>query len=761
MYGHGAKLEEPEAAKWLYRAAMAHNSSAMLWYPSVEDSFTIAPRFELPPPRRLWAAVAVGKGIKKSAAYLERTDPVLLAHITPAYRRLYWNRKTAQVCRFQMSWPEIQEWVKSEGVHVDDHLPVRPLENDYHETALHYATAIGDTVFVRYLVTVAGANVNALSRFNESVLYYALMTDRLEITNLLIDHGGDVTQITPSGVSILQSLSLMDDANAVSVLPRIVQKGADACFSDRKPVVAGKDFDQHTLLPGLAINYAAVRQLDCLFDNLLEVHKSQKLDVADICQLLQGLAYLRQSRMLESVLSSLNEIIKPFGGHAEVERPFPSLSANPFNKMTGLQHSHGHILLEGHFLLSLLKMAMDLHNGGWVMHRYRHGSQFLSAKRSTIVILLKFCETSSTPDVPFSSIIRDMLKQSVSTGDLVTLSLCVEVFEQEDTDIIGFFSDPFEFRGCNALGVSIMRDAYNTFLFLLNRYPQLCNGTNRDEGNNLMVAARYESTRYVKALLDHGADRYSRNEGGDNAFLGALVSGPNLDVASLLAEGADLTEMLGCCPVTGLTAFNRLLSLLVKWKRNIDVRALRYLAENYGPPSIIFDPEDGTTVLSYLLMSQTLYTDIEQINLETVVFRYLTERFGKEVLDSVDRLGKAPLHHAAVRARPDAIRILIQRGANVHVLKTAFQVEGSGDKFGGFTPLALAIMISKRGPPSRVKQGSEDIKIWQQRMNEVIRLLSRYGDECGPGANEETRARAKLAAGVESDERTFIVDLTC
>lgn len=49
--------------------------------------------------------------------------------------------------------------------------------------------------------------------------------------------------------------------------------------------------------------------------------------------------------------------------------------------------------------------------------------------------------------------------------------------------------------------------------------------------------------------------------------------------------------------------------------------------------------------------------------------------------------------------------------------------------FTGYTPLDLAVMARRDGPGSRVREGSRDIKLWEEMMDDIIELLYKKGGE--------------------------------
>jgi ankyrin repeat protein len=288
-------------------------------------------------------------------------------------------------------------------------------------------------------------------------------------------------------------------------------------------------------------------------------------------------------------------------------------------------------------------------------------------------------------------------------------------------------------------------------------YPFLRDTVDTNGETSLHQASRMKSTRYVERLLECGADRYVRNQAGATPFFTALISGPNLEVATLLAQDAYMDIILGRCPVTGLTAFSRLLDLMVQWKRNIDIRTLQYLVDNYGPPSVFFDRRASVTVFRYLLSAKTPYTDTEQLDKEVAIFRYIADLLQDDI-NSLDPFGLAPLHYAALFANPNAVEILLERKVMVNILTIESTVQDSARNKVGITPLAWGILRKNNGPPAHLKEGTVDVKLWQQRLDQVLERLTQESTDVGPGADSATRMRVYGIAHKESIANIGVVN---
>lgn len=714
---HRSQINEMEAMKWLYWAAMARKEFAMQWYWCYEDSFQDPPFIRRAFPRRLWAVKAMLERHERSETLLKHTAPILCVQVKSIFHRLYWGRRYRQTQRFIMSWPEIQAWVQSDKTHVNAYLPVHSYEQDYHETALHYATAIGDADFVKYLITVAGADINALNRRHEPAIFYATITGQLEMTRLLLSHDADINQVNYHGVGIVHTLARFNDADAATLLPDLMHHGLDlyprtSTDSLRATLAA---LDTPAVLPNLPIVVAAMRQQQRLFSGFLEAHKKHKLGHSDLLLLLVTLANHHLSQFLEQILLSVEEICErpeiKANHHTGVRTESASTpldtsrtSEKQDNEADGVIVTHDHLLL-------LFQRAIYVDGLDVMLRRSLHGKQASLMKRETITTLLKFGSTATTEEPSISEFVRQTLKLCVLLGDNIALTTCMEVFSERGQDLADALADQSLYGGAHALGVSISRDAYDNFMFLLDMYPFLRDASDSQGVTSLHRAARVKSTRYVERLLECGADRYVRNQAGETPFFTALVFGPNLEIATLLAQDAYMDIILGRCPVTGLTVFSRLLCLMVQWKRNIDICTLQYLVDNYGPPSVFFDRRASLTIFRYLLSAKTPYTDTEQLDKEVAIFRYIADLLQDDI-NSLDPYGSAPLHYAAIFANPNAVEILLERKATVDILTIESTVQDGARNRVGITPLAWGILSKNNGPPAHLKEGTVDVKLW-------------------------------------------------
>ncbi|KAM0467381.1 hypothetical protein ACHAP7_011991 [Fusarium lateritium] len=456
------------------------------------------------------------------------------------------------------------------------------------------------------------------------------------------------------------------------------------------------------------------------------------------------LANYHLSQCLEQILLHVKEVSETPGikvGHhtgvqiESVSTPLDTSSASKKqdNGADGVTMAHDLLLL-------LFQKAIYVDGLDIILRRGLHGKQASLEKRKIIAALLKFGSTAPMDEQSISEFARKSLRECILSGDNIALTTCVEMFNERGQHLADVVADQSLYGGNQALGRSIIRDAYDNFVFLLDTYPFLRDITDSHGGTSLHQAAAMKSTRYVERLLDRGADRYVRNQTGETPFFTSLISGPNLEVATLLAQDAYMDVILGRCPVTGLTAFSRLLNQMVQWKQNIEIHTLQYLVDNYGPPSMFYNRKTNVTIFRYLLWAKTPYTDTEQLDKEVAIFRYMADLLQDDINTS-DPFGLAPLHYAASFANTSAVNILLEREATANILTIESTIQGSESK-AGYTPLAWAILMKNSGPPAHLKEGTVDVRLWQQRMEQVLKRLSQESQDVGPRADMGTIMRA-------------------
>lgn len=78
-------------------------------------------------------------------------------------------------------------------------------------------------------------------------------------------------------------------------------------------------------------------------------------------------------------------------------------------------------------------------------------------------------------------------------------------------------------------------------------------------------------------------ERCARAGDGATSFIWAVMRSPNLEVADILADGVvDMDAVLGPDPVSGFTAFVKVVCAITYWRMDIDVNRLRYLINKFG-----------------------------------------------------------------------------------------------------------------------------------------------------------------------------------
>ncbi|CAM1508846.1 Fc.00g025850.m01.CDS01 [Cosmosporella sp. VM-42] len=758
--GCGTKVDEFLGATWFHHAANAGDGRAIQWFCSVEKS--LENPLYLEAPRRLWAASAALSGFERSSGYLLDFDPDLSVLATMAYRRRWWGRSDPQIVQVEDYFQNLASTIRADLGQANNPLSGLRSEEGVQEKPLHFCAATGKLDFAKFLVTEAGAELEATNARNETPIFHATRAGQFEMSRFLFDQGSAVTHISTEGVSIMHCLSLMDDDYAATLMPLYLGRGADISL---KASETPDDYaDEFSRGSGLPILWAAMKKRYRLFDAFLDAHKEDKLSFEDVGELLEATARFHLYEMLAKLLGAVREVTTPLSDVLEgsdlndLQSRLANLSiqTDPTVSTTST-FEIADLILGQEFLSSLLELALEYPDAIRLQRRYLHGSKFRVAKKSTIMILLEWgADPLETGGADITQPGSNALSTVVYEGDATVLSLFVDHLEYHEADTLAVLASHDIFGDCNALMRSIYVDGYDSFLYLLDRYPALMD-IGSDEGrSSLHAAATKGSPAYARQLLEHGADRYVRARDGATPFIWAVMRSTNLEVATVLAEGADMEEVLGPDPDSGFTAFAKVLSGMTMWKMDIEISRLRYLVDKFGLPSFYSNVPDQCTLFRTLLLLRTPFTDREQLDIEANTFRYVVQLFPAKV-DYIDNTGMAPLHYAAAYANVYATRILLQHGADANILTSNSEYEESSTP-GGHTPLDVAIMVMRRGPDSHLREGSVDIEIWQRMVTEVIQLLHTHGGESGPSASTSTLLRAAATTNPQFGEVVSVMD---
>ncbi|EXK43425.1 serine/threonine protein kinase [Fusarium oxysporum f. sp. melonis 26406] len=688
--GCGTRVDEDLGGTWLHHTAATGTGPAIQLFCSLEQSLERPPCLEAP--RRLWAAFAALSGVQQSSDYLRDVDSDLYTLATTAYRRHYWGRGSIQIVRIGDYFDTVANAIRADYSVAKKTLPSRPDEPDLKETALHFCAATGNLEFVRFLIMEAGADVNATNLRQETPLFYATRAGNFKIASFLLEHGATVTQISTEGIGILHCLALMDVCDSVILAPLYLSHGASLQAKAEEEL--GDYTDQLSRGEGLPIMWAAAKKRYQLFSVLLRAHEQYHMSVDDVGELLEFLASLHLGEMLEETLSAVCKVTVsipgtsgvPDIGYLQPELENLSIETSRASPVTINQPS---TLLTRHFLSILLQLASDSVAGS-IKRRYLHGRRFRIAKISTLSCLLR--RGADPLQIDDADEGASALSAAVYRGDHISLDLFIKHLESSGVDVLSILADCEKFGGYNALVRSIYVDGRENFMFLLDKYPTLKDSVGAQGRTSLHAAATQEWTGYVDKLLDRGVNRYLRSDDGATPFIWAVMRNSSLEVADKLAHGANMDEILGPDPVSGFTAFAKVLDLVAS------------------------------------------------------IFKLVVELFPDKV-DFIDMTGRTALHYAAWYGNLDAVKALLANNASLNIVATAPQ-DGSESGITGRTPLDLAVISKRSGPDSRVQQGSREIQKWQQSMHKIIELLYSKGGEPSYPAS----AAAAFWPGIETGQ---------
>ncbi|KAK5651230.1 hypothetical protein OQA88_12694 [Cercophora sp. LCS_1] len=747
--GCGTRVDELSGATWLWNAAATGSGLACRLFCALEQSFRQAATMDAP--RRLWAAFAGVSGFQRSATYLEDVDPNLHALVTANYRRHYWGRGSLQIQRIgHYDLDRLRGAIRAHITSPNEPLPRRPSAPDVKETPLHFCAAVGNIDFVSFLVVEAGADVNATNLRNETPIFYATRAGHFEIARLLLDHEASVTHISTEGIGIIHALALMDDCHAATLATRYLAKGAT--IQGMASEESGDYVEVPSLGQGLPIMWAAAKMKHQLFQVLLQAHEDCRMSVEDVIDLLELLSESHLDEMLRRTLSSIDKVTAstydtvnvPDVACASIQPGLAELSIK-----TGLVPSvpNGPVGAMPSWcnLTKLLQLASDTTPGALRL-RYLHGSMFCAAKASTVKTLLGYGADPLRAYMPgVSGEGLSALRIAVFDRDHISLEIFLEHLERRGVDVLSILGNCEEFGGYNALARSIYVDARESFVFLLSKYPSLKRSVGAEGRTPLHAAATQAWTGYVEQLLDSGVERCARAGDGATPFIWAVMRSPNLEVADILADGVDMDAVLGPDPVSGFTAFAKVVCAITYWRMDIDINRLRYLVDKFGRPCFYSNVPRKCTLFRTLLLLRPAFGDRKQLDIIENVFAFVVKTFPDKI-DFIDSTGMSALHYAARYGNIAALKILIENKASLNIVSTP-PADGTGSALTGLTPLDLAVVVRRTGPGSRVREGSRDVKLWEQTMDDIIELLYKSGGKSGSAASLAARFWPAIRTG--------------
>ena len=101
--------------------------------------------------------------------------------------------------------------------------------NDWNDTALHAAAAIGNLEKIQFLLDNSQSfrvDINSRNRDDETPLLYAARSGRAQIVSLLIGHGADASLLSRRHESPLHYLTSFDDEDIPAIASLLVSKGS-------------------------------------------------------------------------------------------------------------------------------------------------------------------------------------------------------------------------------------------------------------------------------------------------------------------------------------------------------------------------------------------------------------------------------------------------------------------------------------------------------------------------------------------------------
>lgn len=746
LLGIGVEVNEQAAIEWLRTAAEVGEGNATYWFCPLEQSMEDGPQLGLP--RKKWCATSVLHGFSSDALCLKDLDKALYDTAMNMASRRRWGRDSPQIVRIEPYIERIIPPIKRNPALVDEKVEARYNAEDVGEKALHCCAAIGDMGLVRYLVSEVNANINVTNDRNETPIFYATRAGQYDVVEFLFNLNADVSHVSTEGLSILHCLTSLDDDKAAKLAPLFVDRGAKLHQpAEESP---GDRIDNFVLGAGTPLFWAALKGKNLLFAALVELHcrPGQQISPAEYYVLLKALSTLHMHRDLALVLESQAAMVNGDLGLAptpiteQVSKRFARLNLAYLD--VDLTEMAGYPPMGIPQYSSVLYHALDASQVSVLHRRYIHMAEFRKAKEETIKLLL---DAGADPILQEDEEDHQSMPISctVYTGDTIAFKLFITNLESRGLDVLSILSNETLFGSYSALQRAIYSDAREIFLFLVDKYPDLLKLIGEAGRGPLQSAATKAWPGYVKSLLEHGANPHDRADDGSTPFTWALMRNPTTEsakeISGLIAEKANMEDLLGPDRKSGFTAFGKLLSAITYYKLDFGIDRIQFLVDTYGKPSFYSNEHSRTTVFRTLLAQRPSLTDTAAIALEGTMLKFLLSVFPDKV-SFIDNSGRSPLHMAVSFGNLAALEILVDHGADINLES---QPMGRDGILGGYTALGLAIWLQDQDVYDRIlSEGQRAVEVFDRNLDSIIDLLIRAGaTDAGQGASFEVNIKTE------------------
>jgi ankyrin repeat protein len=681
LMGLGTKINEVEALKYLAIAAKNFAWRAMFMHTSVESSTDAAPTRDMP--RRLFLCVAYLNDITLSVDPLKTSYPSLLVIL--------------KTIRFEKGLP-------------------------LHRTICQDSSVIrGDD------------RTNALAESND--IFALIDSEDVDAVRHLLNDDPSLASEKQCGLSTLHALSLISDGVAAQMAIALLTAGASLDVTSYESILPWKN--RLSVGHATPLTWAVVKQKPRLFASLVQWCIQHDISPNLGRRALGGLPILyRQSEMARDLKVDESEMVKQDATRAQKffwsigSENIPDDYQGGFD-FAGSQTEMAQLVQNSPNDLrrSLLIGTLEENDINTVLRRWMLGDKY-RASRSEIANLVAPWVIESV-DVHSSNL--NPIKEAMWRGDGISLLAFMHILTPHDNKCDRSLGRPVSLKHGDPSPVNeavihgtLLAPNMEAFNMLLLHSPDLVHVPSDVGINPLARASGDGNVEAVEKLLERKADVLHTDKNGSNAVVTALAYNQLLIADILLKTCDDPWLALGPNP-DKVTAFGQVFGTYLLGGRHIQIETFDFFRKH---DALSFEPYSPDNVWRMMLRKRRAsLNDHRAADLRLLKYFLRKDVFGKHIDDS-DWTGLTALHYAAQENQFEALEMLLDHGASVNIGKRPAKDRPCEDI--GKTAADFALMVQdKKLPNYVVAGGAREVRAWQNRNKDMLKLLVDQGAKSG------------------------------
>jgi len=559
------------------------------------------------------------------------------------------------------------------------------------DSVLHYACGWNDPIAVAKFLIAKGLNVNLKNKKGQTTLYVAINNDNLATTLYLLEHKANINIQDNNGDTPLHFAIKESNKKMVTLL---LLKGADQSIMNKEGLsaleLANKEhsYDKEEYQKVLSGKYQSylldeksIFSFKSLDDIVLYMGNSGNLKIrnkngesllhiaakeygnAEIIDYLLALGINPDLKDSEgrTALHLAAQFASKEGVHSLLQYG-AKIDIKDKNQLTPADYAVVDMKKRKDYLLPILKDMLA------------HGLVIIPWKNSKGEFLLN--GVSDKPELLSFLIKHEGDVNSVQKdGDTSLITSAVHNYEKSAKVLIdaGAKIDIQNKRGRTALYTSTVLKSYEIAEILLENGANI-NLQTKDGDTSLLNAVRKNDYKMVSLLLKYNLDPNISNKQKDTALHMAVMNRNEMMVKALLEKKADpdLKDDLGLKPLDyakrlKLKQMLVLLEAVTNVKDDVPSHNVVIKEEKKSENNILSVKAEDKNVAKY--EQSKLHQAVSVKNLDAV--KHLLENHTE--IDIVDKLGRTPLHYAAIRGYIEIAELLLDRGANINAVDSSKQ----------------------------------------------------------------------------------------